>query len=267
MPKPDLSSLLQNAKGLLIDLSGVIYIEDDLLPGAQELVATLDQSRVPYRFTTNTTTASVNTLHKKLIGLGLDVPHEAIYGTTQAAVSWLRQRGSPRCHFLLSDDPRSDFAEFPEDNDSPEMIVIGDSGKSWDWQTMNRLCHMVFKGAQVVALHKGRYWQTSEGLRVDIGALIAGIEYVTQTTATVIGKPSKEFFTQAARSMNLLPTELIMIGDDIESDIGGAQRAGMKGILSLTGKYRKELAERSTVTPDAEIESLTEICEALQTRN
>jgi ribonucleotide monophosphatase NagD (HAD superfamily) len=54
----------------------------------------------------------------------------------------------------------------------------------------------------------------------------------------VIGKPSSVFFNQAARMIGMSPGDLVMIGDDVDSDVGGAMNAGTQGILVKTGKYR-----------------------------
>ncbi len=98
-----------------------------------------------------------------------------------------------------------------------------------------------------------------DGLKMDIGAFVAGLEYVTGKTATVVGKPSKEFFDLALSDMGVTADRAVMIGDDIESDIGGARRAGMKGILVKTGKYREELVSRSKVKPDLVIDSAADL--------
>ena len=109
----------------------------------------------------------------------------------------------------------------------------------------------------MIALHKGKFWQTEDGLQMDIGAFVAGLEYVTGQTATVIGKPSRTFFETALIDMGVKPARAAMIGDDIDSDIGGAQAAGMKGILVKTGKYREELVNKSSVKPNVVVDSIS----------
>ena len=115
---------------------------------------------------------------------------------------------------------------------------------------MNKVFGMVIRGAEMVALHKGRYWQMEDGLRMDIGAFVAGLEYVTGKSATVIGKPSESFFSLVLEDLGLGAGEVVMIGDDIINDIQGAQKAGMQAVLVKTGKYRPELVETSDVKPD-----------------
>lgn len=250
---------LKNVDGCLIDLGGVVFVDDTLIHGAAGAIRALRNRQVPFRFITNTTTHSIKSLLDKLKRLGLEVQSEELFGVLQAAQALLREKGKRRYRFLVTDDPLTDFEEFEKDEVDPEVIVVGDYGKVWNYDLMNDLCRQVMAGAELVALHKGKYWQTSEGLRVDIGAFVAGIEYVTGVEAKVVGKPSAEFFRLASGSLGIEPGKLVMVGDDIESDLGGAQRAGLRGVLVKTGKYREELAAKSTVTPDAVIGSIAEL--------
>ncbi|MBU0982360.1 MAG: TIGR01458 family HAD-type hydrolase [candidate division Zixibacteria bacterium] len=232
----------KDIRGLLIDLDGVMYVGDHPVAGAVSAIEYLWERAIPFRFTTNTTTKSLESLRLKLNRLGVPAESHEIFGVIQVAQSLLRSKGDPTCLFLLTEDPLSDFSEFRTDDEKPDVIVVGDIGKVWDYRLMNRLCRMVMNGSELIALHKGRYWQTENGLRVDIGAFVAGIEYVTGVEARVVGKPLAEFFGLAVDSMGLERSQVAMIGDDIESDVGGAQRAGMLGVLVKTGKYRAEIA-------------------------
>ncbi|MFH1688544.1 MAG: TIGR01458 family HAD-type hydrolase [bacterium] len=254
-----MTKLPDDIQGFLIDLSGVLYVDNAIIPGAIETLELLRKRNVPVRFCTNTTVLSDVSLLAKLAALGLPIEPHQLFGAVRAAVTYLRKRGAPRCHLFLSDDPLRDFAEFPTDDARPEFVVIGDMGKNWDYEMMQRAFHMVIAGAEIVALHKGRYWQTQAGLQMDIGAFVAGLEYVTGKTATVIGKPSPDFFGLAVQDMNLPAGAVAMVGDDINSDIGGAQAAGLKGILVRTGKYRPDLAASSTIVPDLTIDSIADL--------
>jgi HAD superfamily hydrolase (TIGR01458 family) len=253
------SNPLSNISGLLFDLDGVLYIGDSVVDGAVEALNRIKSLNIPCRFTTNTTTKSLSALYRKLVNLGLPIEEEEVFGVIRATQAYLRERGKPTCFLMLSDDPLQDFAEFPVDERHPDVVVIGDVGKRWDYDLMNRVFNMVINGAEMVALHKGRYWQTEDGLQMDIGAFVAGLEYVTGKEATVIGKPSKSFFELALKDMQLTAEGVAMIGDDIVNDIGGAQNAGMNGILVKTGKYREDLVSASDISPDLIVDSITSI--------
>ena len=128
---------------------------------------------------------------------------------------------------------------------------------------MNQIFQLVMNDSELIALHKGKYWQTPQGLRVDIGVYIAGLEYVTGVEATVIGKPSPAFFESAIQELDCAADEIVMIGDDIESDIGGAQHCGIRGFLVQTGKYRQEIVDASSIIPDEILDSVTDIVQYL----
>ncbi|MCB1320401.1 MAG: TIGR01458 family HAD-type hydrolase [Leptospiraceae bacterium] len=246
-------------EALLIDLNGVLYVDDALIPGAVEAIETVRAKGIPCRFTTNSTTRSLESLHQNLIKLGLPIEREEILSPSYAAVLYLRSLGNPACHLIVAEDTKKDFAEFAESFTRPDVIVIGDIGERWNYPIMNKAFEMVMYGAKIVALHKGKYWQVGNDLKLDIGAFISGLEYATGREALVIGKPSRSFFEMALTDLKVAPDRVIMIGDDIDSDVGGAQQAGMRGVLVKTGKYRPELVARSGIDPDGVLDSIADI--------
>lgn len=255
---------LDDVRGFLLDLNGVMYVGDELIAGAADTVRHLKARGIPCRYTTNTTTKSAETLHASLVAMGLPVEREEIISPVTTAADYLRKLGRPKCHLLLAEDAKKDFAEFPLSHANPDVIVIGDIGDRWNYQIMNQAFQMLKYGAELVALHKGKYWQEGGDLRMDIGAFVAGLEYVSGKEARVIGKPSPSFFQIAVEGLSAELSgadarELAMVGDDVESDVGGAQRAGLRGVLVKTGKYRPELVARSGVQPDATLDSIAEL--------
>jgi ribonucleotide monophosphatase NagD (HAD superfamily) len=99
----------------------------------------------------------------------------------------------------------------------------------------------------------------SDGLDLDIGAIVTGLEYATGKKAIILGKPNKEFFKAALDDLGCLPNDVVMVGDDLINDIGGAQSLGIKSVLVKTGKYRKKLLEKSDIVPDAIMDSIAEL--------
>jgi HAD superfamily hydrolase (TIGR01458 family) len=118
---------------------------------------------------------------------------------------------------------------------------------------------MMMDGADLIALHKGRYRCTESGLHMDIGAFVAGLERSTGRTAIVVGNPSATFFEMALKEIGLHRQDVVMIGDDIETDVGGAQSAGIRGVLVKTGTYREDTIARSTVRPVAVLDSVPDV--------
>ncbi len=246
-------------QGLLFDLDGVLFVGDEPIDGAAETLAYLREKKFPCRFLTNTTTRSLDSLYQKTDRLGLGIKREEIFTPPKIAARYLRKRGNPSLFLVLEENTKQEFAGFPQDDMKPDVIVIGHYSDRWNYSLLNRLFGLIMNGAELLALHKGRYWETPKGLTLDIGAFVTGLEYATGTEATVIGKPSQEFFRFAVEDMNLPEKSVAMIGDDIVSDVGGAQMAGLAGVLVRTGKYREEIAARSAITPDLTIDSVTSL--------
>lgn len=260
----------RDIRGLLIDLDGVLYVGKEVLPGAREAVQQLAEAGVGLRFLTNTTTKTAAELAAKLKGLGFAIHESNILSAVTATCDYLRNQGAngrlPSVHLLVRESIRSDFADFPKASletgeGAPDFVVVGDIGAAWSYPLLNVVFNEIMSGARLIAMHRNRYWQGEAGLRMDIGAFVAGLEYVSGVEATVIGKPSPQFFRVAIQSLGLSPENIAMVGDDIDADVGGGQAAGLTGVLVQTGKYRAEEVAGSEVRPDAILKSVAELPE------
>lgn len=189
----------------------------------------------------------------------MNVRENEIISAGQAGVVYLDSIGSPKCHLLISEDLKENYGRFDCGGKEPEWVVIGDRGNDWTYDDMNLAFRYMMAGAELLALHKGRFFQVSDGLDMDIGAIVAGLEYVSNKKAITLGKPNMEFFRAALTDLNLSPQETIMVGDDLVNDIGGAQALGMKAVLVKTGKYRQNVLEQFNIVPDAIIDSIADI--------
>ena len=250
-------------KGIMFDLDGVLYIGNTPIDGAIETVKYLRDAGCVCRFVTNTSTLSLNTLQQKLLGFGFEVERSEIFSAPQAALQLLKQQGAPICRLLLAGDVKKDFNQFTQSDTEAQFIVIGDIGNAWTYSMLNEVFQCVMRGARMIAIHKNRFWQTEQGLQMDIGAFIDGLEYATNTKATIIGKPSLDFFSAVLCDMQLKPEQVLMVGDDIDADIGGAQAAGIAGVLVRTGKYRQAYAEASAVHPFVTLDSVAALPDLL----
>ncbi len=250
---------LSTISGLLLDLDGVLYVGDSVIEGAVDAVAEIKRRGYACRFITNTSTHSRASLHKKMTDLGFDITDREIISATRAAMIYLQHFVDPVCHLLLDDDVKYDFRQFRQSEDNADFVVVGDIGDAWSYKLLNTVFNELIAGAELIAIHKNRFWQTEEGLQMDIGGFISALEYACQKPATIIGKPSAKFFQSALSDMELPPEHVAIVGDDIDSDIGGGQSAGLTGILVKTGKYRKSYAEQSAVLPDRVIDSIASL--------
>jgi HAD superfamily hydrolase (TIGR01458 family) len=141
-----------------------------------------------------------------------------------------------------------------------DAVVLGDLGERWTYQLMQEAFEQVMAGATLLALSRDRYWLQGDRLALDAGPFVAALEYATGATAIIAGKPSPAFFAAAVRSLGAGDAARIaMVGDDLWSDVEGAQRAGLQGWLVRTGKFRDEVLRQSSITPDRIVTSVAEL--------
>lgn len=250
---------LSSIKGILFDLDGVLYVGGNAIQGAVEAVEKIRASRKLCRFVTNTSTLSLTSLQQKINALGFSISANEIISAPQATLLYLKRQHNPMCRFLLADNVKSDFKEFRQSDTASDYIVIGDIGNAWSYQLLNEVFNCLMQGAKLIAVHKNRFWQTEHGLQMDIGGFIDALEYASGVKAMIIGKPSPDFFQIALADMGLSSSEVAIVGDDIDADVGGGQQAGLKGILVRTGKYRQNYVEASVVKPDFIIDSVVDL--------
>jgi len=246
---------------VLFDLDGVLYVGDRIIPGAVEAVRHIRELNLPLAGLTNTTTQPRQAIANKLAAFGIPIIESDIY--TPAALA--RQAiGSNSVKLYVRESLLEDFQGIQVTGDHPDFIVMGDlGGEGYRPDLLHEIFNAVMDGATVLALHKNRFWQKPGGLQLDIGPFVAAIEYATGKDAVVLGKPSRDFFQGVCNALNIKPQETLMIGDDIESDIGGAQDAGLKTALVQTGKYRADFVKSTGIKADLVIPSIIDLPDAL----
>jgi HAD superfamily hydrolase (TIGR01458 family) len=274
-------------RGLLLDLDGVIVLKGEAIPGAAAAVDELNRRGIPFRIVTNTSLVSRASLARYGASIGITVPADRILsGLSISAAYTARQFPGRPLYVLASDDARIEFAvqhlltdeEAGEPGASAAAVVIGDSPEIVSHPTLNRAFRLIRGGAELIGMHKNRWWLTPDGPTIDSGAIVAGLEYATGVRARIVGKPAREFFAVAAAEVQAdlaardggsrVPrSALAMVGDDIQTDVLAAQRAGLRGVFVLTGKH--DLADVEAATrggrraPDLIAESLLDVVAAL----
>lgn len=254
------------ADGIIFDLDGTLYQDGAAIDGAVALIERLRSAGVPMRFATNTTRRPSKAIVALLSELGFHIERQELITAPVAAAAWLRRHSITRIFPLLDRSVWEDLPEFDLTGDRPEAVVVGDLGSSWHYDLLNTAFRHLIGGARLVAIQKNRYWMSESGMSLDAGGFVACLEYAAATTATIVGKPSAEFFNEAAGSMGLDIARVAVVGDDIEGDVGGAQASGAIGVLVRTGKYRRQLVEASGIAPDRTLDSVADLWPQLMGR-
>jgi HAD superfamily hydrolase (TIGR01458 family) len=248
--------MMERPAGVLLDLDGTVYEQERLIAGAADAVTRLRRAGVAVAFCTNTTRLSRRALGERLAAFGIEAAVEHIVTAPAAAASWLEGQGIRRIALYVAEATREDFTAFTLDPDEPEAVVLGDLAAGWTFDVLNRAFRQVLGGARLVALQRNRYWKTASGLSLDAGPFVAAVEYAAGARATVVGKPSAAFFALAVRALGVPGERVVVAGDDVTTDVHGAQAAGLGAVLVRTGKYRAGDEDAVAPPPAAVVDSV-----------
>jgi phospholysine phosphohistidine inorganic pyrophosphate phosphatase len=248
-------------QALLFDMDGVLYNSEEPIPGAAETIRWVRGQNIPHLFVTNTTSRGRRVLAEKLARFGIPGSADDILTPCEVAAAWLRERPAEPVALFVKPaalDAFSGISVIPEGAESgARHVVIGDLGNAWDFATLNRAFRLLHSdlAATLIALGMTRYWKADDGISLDVAPFVAALEHATGRSALVFGKPAPAFFEGAAAALGVAKEEIVMVGDDIETDVRGAMRAGLKGALVRTGKFRPSDLEGS-LHPDAVLDSI-----------
>src|SRR5215470_7822000 len=249
---------------VLIDIDGVLTVSWRPLPGAVAALQQLRAAGLPLALVTNTTSRPRSSIASALTEAGFPVTAGDILTAPAIAAAYLNDHyPGARCLLLNSGDIGEDLAGVtlvPASDPAPaEVVLVGGAGPEFSYQALNRAFGCLRGGASLVAMHRGLYWRTSEGLQLDSGAFVAGLEQAAGVEAQVVGKPAAAFFAAALAHLGTGAAHTLMVGDDIETDVLAAQRQGLTGVLVKTGKYLPAAHHGASGTPDHVLDSFADL--------
>lgn len=255
---------------ILLDIDGVLHVSGKAVPGGTEAVRELREDGHRLRFVTNNTTRARRKLCEELQSLGLELEADELATTPLAAARLLAGK---RVLALTMEAVREDLGGRVElVDEGAEVVLLGgadeseETGSVFSYANLNRAFAELQGGARLVCLHRNRWWQTAGGPLLDAGAFVAGLEYAAGVEADVVGKPSPAYFEAALAELGAAPAEAVMVGDDVDSDVGGAQAAGLRGVLVRTGKFREESLAAAPSSPDEVVDSIADVPALLRER-
>jgi HAD superfamily hydrolase (TIGR01458 family) len=252
---------------ILLDVDGVLHVSGEPLPGAADAVRRLRSNGHRLRFVTNTTTRSRVQLAAELRDHGIEIDDDEIQTAAGAAVRALRGKRvlALTMHALVHDLEGLELV-----GEGADAVLIGGADETpetnlvFSYMNLARAFAELESGAELYCLHRNRWWQTKRGPLLDAGAFVAGLEYAAQVEAVVLGKPSAAYFAAALEALDADPERTWMVGDDLESDVAGAQGIGMHTVLVRTGKFRPDAVERARSRPDGIVSSIGHLPEWLE---
>jgi HAD superfamily hydrolase (TIGR01450 family) len=240
--------------GVLFDIDGVLVTSWEPIAGAAETLGVLAANQIARAYLTNTTTKSRVQIAELLTEAGMEVTSDEVITAAVLTADYVRDRyPDARCFLVNSgqiaeDMPGIDIVyahDVVSSNPAtPDVILLGGAGSEYDHVTLSRVYDWMARGVPVVAMHRSTAWNTAEGLRVDTGMYLIGMEQTSGRKATAVGKPAPEGFLAAAGRLGVDPEEMYVVGDDLNNDVLAGQVVGMTGVLVRTGKFRQDTLDR-----------------------
>lgn len=258
---------MKQIKGILADIDGTLYFKGSPISGTIEAVEELRKKGIKLLFFTNTDSKSPKTVFKTLNEYGFSIKEREVFTPIIALKEFLAEYPDKKIYLVTTEEVKEEFQKFRQIKSSevPDFVIIGDFHDNWDVNRLNMAFKYVIKHkAKLLGTQGNKYYLDRNGEpALDTGSFVWMVANAANVTPKIFGKPSKEYFVQALKRLDLLAKNTVVIGDDIESDIEGALNANIRGILVKTGKSQFYQSSKARIKPDLVIESFTSILEHL----
>lgn len=224
-------------KAIFLDISGVLYVDNQIISGAREAIKHFRNAEIQLRFVTNTVSKDSQSIIQQLTNMAIDISEEELLTAPLAALNYIKQNQlRPFC--LIHPAIKHEFDSIMQKD--PNCVLLGDAQEELNYTNLNKAFQLCKQGAPLIGIGKNKYFQTLDGLKLDAGAFIHALEWAADQVAIIMGKPSPDFFAQVIASTPFTADECLMVGDDVLSDVQGAIDAGINAVLVRTGKFQPQ---------------------------
>lgn len=260
----------EKTEGLIIDLDGVLWRGSTPLPGVQPFFALLRRRKLPFVLATNNATALPEAIQARLAALEVVVTLEEILTAALAAAEWLKSALPPEARLLPIGEAgliqaleNAGFSLAGDARLPVDAVVVG-MDRQFNAAKLAEATYAIRSGAQFIGTNPDRTFPTERGLAPGAGAILAALSAATDVSPTIIGKPEAHLYLLAQQRLQTSSAHTTAIGDRLETDILGAQRAGIKSALVLSGVTDRQLLAASSIQPDWVFTDLVSLTQALQ---
>lgn len=239
----------------LMDLDGVVYRGNELLPGAREFLDWLAANQKKFLFLTNNSFATGAQILSKLARLGVSTDGTHLLTAGQAAVQNIARRVPGGTVYVVGEQPLIDLVEeqglsaVPVDSVEADAVLVG-LDHTFDYQKMANAADAIRNGALFVTINRDPVLPVAGGFRPGCGSLAAALECASGVSPEVVGKPEPMLLEEAMKLLASQPDETVMVGDGLAIDILAGQRAGTHTLLVLSGSTSRADADQSPIKPD-----------------
>ncbi|MCB2203008.1 HAD-IIA family hydrolase [bacterium] len=260
-----ISDSLPNIKGLIIDMDGVLYRDTEPIGDLPAIFKKIRSYGLKFILATNNATRTVDEYIQKMRGLGVAVDEREIITAAQATGIYIQEHNPGGCRLFVVGQPSlirtlEDYGltvvSDPQDNVD---VVVASLDLALSYDKIRDAELLIRDGCEFIGTNPDVTYPTPGGLYPGSGTVIGAIEIASGQKPTIIGKPQPLLYQMALRRLELKPEETLGIGDRLETDIAGAQAAGMPSALVLTGAATLAQAKAFSPPPDIIVQDLTEL--------
>jgi len=265
----ELRDLIAHCKGFVFDLDGTVYLGDQLIAGADEVVERLRGARKKVAFLSNKPIATRETYAEKLNHLGIPCANEDVINSSLVLARYLKKKRPGARVFPVAEEPviadlKRHGLVICDDPDEVDVVVV-----SWDrgfnYEKLNIAYRAAMRGADLIATNPDRTCPMPGYNLPDAACMIAAIEACTERkVAPIVGKPSEIMLREVLDLLGLEAVECAMFGDRLETDMVMAARAGLTSVLVLTGVTTLDDVRQLERKPDLIVNSIADLLPALE---
>ena len=258
-------------RGVLLDVDGTLWRGSQPVPGLAEFFALLRARRIGYRIVTNNSLRPPEHYQAKLAGFGVTVASDAILTSAQATGRYLAQTLPPGAPVYVIGETGLYTAVtaagmgIATDAAQPVAAVVVGGDRCLTYAKLKDAVMLLQRGAPLIGTNPDLLVPTSAGLAPETGTTLAALTAVTGVAPTVIGKPAPWLFDVALEQLGIAPGHALMVGDRLETDILGGQRAGLRTALVTTGVDSAAATVEKGIRPDLVVGDLAELVQRWET--
>ncbi|MGY4689073.1 TIGR01457 family HAD-type hydrolase [Salibacterium sp. K-3] len=255
-----MNRLRTSYKAYLLDLDGTIYKGTEPIPEAVDFVQKLHDLGIPYLFVTNNSTASPGAVAEKLQQMGVPCREEQVLTTSMAAVSYITSRKSRPSAYVIGESGLKEAvrtAGIIEKEEGPDYVVIG-MDRNVTYDKLAAACLAVRNGAVFISTNADKALPSERGFLPGNGALTSVITVASGVEPVFIGKPERTMVDQAQEILGVAQEDLLLVGDNYETDITAGIRAGIDTLHVGTGVTPAHELSSKSIPPSHYVSSLAD---------
>ena len=250
---------IKSVDTLIFDLNGTLYEKGIPIPGAIETLNSFRKKNYNLNFVTNTDGRATGSVLSKIRNMGFDIRDGELLTPVTAAKRFIKRNSNKTFYLLVYDEVKEDLSQAIINDENPDYVIIGDFSDKMSYEELNKVFRFIDNGSRIVSLSNTTWYISEDGKNINTGAFVKMYESLCNTKALLLGKPSKDFLEFAINRTSSLAENTLIIGDDLKTDILGANSIGAFSMLVKTGVYNQVEVDESKIQPDFIIEKINDL--------